>query len=56
MFKRFREVNEDLEDHPRSGWPLAVQNEATIAGVCEIVTTDHQMALKLMEEKMSYSS
>jgi uncharacterized CHY-type Zn-finger protein len=55
-FKRFREVHDDLEDHPRRGWPLAAQKQATIAGVCEIATRDHQMALKLMEEKMSYSS
>jgi len=55
-FKRFREVHEDMEDHPRSRWPLAAQNQATIAGVCEIVTRDHQMALKLLGEKMSYSS
>jgi uncharacterized CHY-type Zn-finger protein len=55
-FKGLKEVHEDLEDHPRSGWPLAAQNQATIAGVCEIVTRDHQMAIKLMEEKMSYSS
>jgi uncharacterized CHY-type Zn-finger protein len=39
-FKKFREVHEDLEDHPRSGWPLAAQNQVTIAGVCEIVTRE----------------
>jgi hypothetical protein len=51
-FKRFREECEDLEDNPRSGWPLAAQNQATIAGVHAIVTRDLQMALKLMEGQL----
>jgi hypothetical protein len=40
-FKRFKEECEDLEDNPRSGWPLAAQNQVTIARVHAIVTRDH---------------
>jgi len=35
-FKRFGEVHKDLEDHPRSGRPLAAQNQGITGGVCEI--------------------
>jgi hypothetical protein len=51
-FKRLREECEDLDDNPRSGWPLAAQNQATTARVHAIVTRDHQMTLKSMEGQL----
>jgi hypothetical protein len=39
--KRFRDVHEDLEDHPRIGWLSSAQTHETAADVCALVDRDH---------------
>jgi transposase len=47
-FKPFKDGREDLQDNPRSGRPSASQNADTIVNVREMMTRDHQWALKMM--------
>jgi hypothetical protein len=51
-FKRFREGHKDLEDDPRNGWSWTAQNTETVAKVCELVTREHWVAPKLMDDHL----
>ena len=50
LYERFIGGHEDLEDDPRCGHLSFSQNEKVVAKVCELVTRDHCMSLKLLED------
>lgn len=52
-FKAFRQGCEDLVNNPNSRWQSSAQNPGAVATkVCEMLTTDCCMALKLMKDQL----
>jgi hypothetical protein len=54
-FSRFRGGRENLEDDELSGRPTAVRTPDMIETVRELISTDRQMTLRMMEEELEIS-
>jgi transposase len=51
-YARFRDGCENLEDDERSGRPTAIRTPDMIETVCELISTDGQMTLQMMEKEI----
>jgi hypothetical protein len=51
LFTSFREGN-DLEDGPRSGWPLTARNPKTVVKVRKLVARDYQVSVNVVEDEL----
>jgi hypothetical protein len=54
-FKRFREGRESLEDDERSGRPTTSRNKQTIEKVCQLVTQDRHIILRMLSVELNVS-
>lgn len=55
-FQRFRDRCRDLEDGPKSGALSTAWNSETVAKVCEVVSMDYWMNLKLTKDQLHTNS